>query len=150
MTKKMIVVGLLVALFAGVAAAVVIAAPVDDQYANAVAEETPPAVATQAGVAGTTTGEAGTTTGETVTGAATTTEPTTTGATTTEATTTTAGNAPSAPSGPNTPSAAGEAPATESSQLPFTGIALGLIVAGGLAAAGTGLVLRRVSRSRRS
>ena len=91
-------------------------------------------------------------TGETVTGAATTTEPTTTGATTTEATTTTqpaTPSAPSAPSGPNTPSAAGEAPATESSQLPFTGIALGLIVAGGLARRlGTVLSSAAVSRSR--
>ena len=37
----------------------------------------------------------------------------------------------------------------QGSELPFTGLELGLIVAGGGAAAGAGLVLRRATRGRR-
>ena len=135
--KKRMLVGLLVALLAGFGAAVVLASPGAEQYGNVVTQESAPGVATQ--------GIEGTTTAETVTVATTTAETTTAGTTTGETTTTT----PSSP-GPNTPSALGEAPASDGSQLPFTGIELGLIVAGGLAATGAGLVLRRVSRSRRS
>jgi hypothetical protein len=50
-----------------------------------------------------------------------------------------------------TPSGARLPAATpQGSELPFTGLELGLIVAGGGAAAGTGFVLRRATRSRRS
>ena len=49
------------------------------------------------------------------------------------------------PSGARLPAAA-----PKGSDLPFTGLELGLIVAGGGAAAGTGLVLRRATRGRRS
>ena len=48
------------------------------------------------------------------------------------------------PSGGTLPAATGPV-----SELPFTGLELGLIVAGGGAAAGAGLVLRRATRSRR-
>jgi hypothetical protein len=50
-----------------------------------------------------------------------------------------------------TPSVGTQPAATQpGSELPFTGLELGLIVAGGGAAAGTGLVLRRATRGRRS
>ena len=141
--KKRMLVGLLVALLAGFGAAVVLASPGEDQYGNVVTQESAPGVTTQ--------GIEGTTTAETVTVATTTAETTTAGTTTGETTTTTTPSSSSGPNTPsNTPSALGEAPASDGSQLPFTGIELGLIVAGGLAAAGAGLVLRRVSRSRRS
>ena len=47
------------------------------------------------------------------------------------------------------PASAGDAGQT-SSQLPFTGLEIGLIVAGGAGAAGAGLALRRGTRGRRS
>jgi len=149
MTKRMIV-GLLVALFAGFAAAAVLASPRDDQYGNSVTQETAPIVTTGATTTVSTESvSAATTTAETTTAATTTTETTTAATTTTETTTPTVVVSPAENSAP---AGGKEAPAAAAggSELPFTGIGLGLIVAGGLAAAGAGLVLRRVSRGRRS
>lgn len=52
--------------------------------------------------------------------------------------------------GLRTPPASTADAGQSSSQLPFTGLEIGLIVAGGAAAAGAGLALRRGTRGRQS
>ena len=52
--------------------------------------------------------------------------------------------------GLRTPPASTNDPGQASSQLPYTGLAIGLIVVGGAGAAGAGLALRRGTRGRRS